>query len=610
MAVIILKVALTGNPNCGKSTLFNAVTGAHVSVGNWAGVTVDIKRSKLSSNRNIEVYDLPGMYSLTPYTSEEAAAYKVLKNNSFDLIVNVIDATLLERGLYLTTQLQELGIPMLIVLNMMDVVIKRNDRIDTKCLSKLTGCDVVCVSASKLTGIDKLMAAIENNRRPVMQSKRLYSLQERYAAVSKIYSKCYYKNPKSADISRRIDKVLTGRYTAYPMFLIIISAVYLLALGDFGKSLSSFISDGIFSEQWVFFGKSVPGIIKFTSRLLDIAGCQDVIVSLINDGIIRAVGSVLAFLPQLAILFIGLALLEDCGYMSRAAYISDRMLSKFGLSGRAFIPMIIATGCGVPAVMSSRTCQSDNEKLITAAVSTFMPCSAKLPLILMISETVSGMSKFSAPCMYIISVCSVLLSGMLLSKRHKGAAPFILELPSYHIPSFTTVWKSVSLRLGSFIKKAGTVIVLASIIIWFLSSFGMHSGRLESCGTEYSMLASIGKLLHPFFKPLGWRDWRYTVATLAGITAKENTVSTLKMLGADTASLPTSAGWSFMVFNVLCTPCIAAIAAMLKEIRSVRRKAAVLCYQCAFAYVTAAAASIFPPVLFIMPAAVIIAAVA
>lgn len=695
-----LKLALTGNPNSGKTTLFNILTGANQTIGNRPGVTVEKKEGRLVGDKSVFIYDLPGVYSLSPYTSEEAVVKKYLENEHPDLIINIIDASCLERSLYLTTQLLELSIPTVIALNMIDVVKKRGEHIDTKELSKALSCPVHEISAAHGTGIKELTDTIQyakrhksisanylkfninteealhnisksisnNSAAPTRHeiikifekddktvkalkiNKALRSdiqktiekaekeasdttesiiITQRYIAVNNICKKCLH-TPASGkkSISDRIDSIVTNRIAAYPIFILIMAMIYVLSLGGFSKSASEFISSGLFGDGWFLFGVGaqeyaselneylndektplaskpvpseygiwIPGLQSMAKHILKAVSCNGNISSLITDGVLLGFGTVLSFIPQMFILFLCLSLLEDCGYMARIAFITDKILSRFGLSGKSFISIIIGTGCGVPGVMASRTIESQSEKLTTIATTTFMPCSAKLPLIALITGAFFNNSAVIAVSVYVISVLSIMLSGTILKKikRFSGTpTPFIMEMPKYHIPKLSTVYKNVREKTVSFIKRAGTVIVLASGVIWILSNYGAESGRITKCEIQNSFLAYTGKLISPIFAPIGWGDWRFSVSTLSGILAKENIVSTLNILMESNNSelaltdiLSRREAYSFMIFNVLCTPCLAAVAVIFKEMHNRLRAIFALCWQCAFAYTIA-----------------------
>lgn len=695
-----LKLALTGNPNSGKTTLFNILTGSNQTIGNWPGVTVEKKEGRLVSDKSVFIYDLPGVYSLSPYTSEEIIVRNFLENERLDLIINIIDASNLERNLYLTTQLLELSIPTVIVLNMIDIVKKRGERIDTKELSKILSCPVLEISAARGTGLKELIDTIQHAKRQksiitdylkfdVKTEKALYDIRrsisndgvfltrhelikifekdnkivkalkinkaqrsdiqkiiekteheasdtaeniiitQRYIAVNNICKKCLHKPAcGKRSISDRIDSVVTNRIAAYPIFILIIAMIYVLSLGGFSKSASEFISSGVFGDGWFLFGIGakeyaaelneylndektppvnepepseygiwIPGVQSMAKQILKTVNCNSNISSLITDGVLLGLGTVLGFIPQMFILFLCLSLLEDCGYMARIAFITDKILSRFGLSGKSFIPIIIGTGCGVPGVMASRTIECESEKLTTIATTTFMPCSAKLPLIALITGAFFNGSAVIAVSVYVISVLSIMISGTILKKikRFSGVpAPFIMEMPEYHMPRASIVYKNVREKTFSFIKRAGTVIVLASGVIWILSNYGIENGRITGCEIQKSFLAYMGKLISPIFTPIGWGDWRFSVSALSGILAKENIVSTLNILigsndleHALTNILGLREAYSFMIFNVLCTPCLAAVTAIFREMHNKLRAVFALFWQCAFAYTIA-----------------------
>lgn len=655
-------IALAGNPNSGKTTAFNALTGANQYVGNWPGVTVERKDGKLKKNKQITIQDLPGIYSLSPYTPEEKVARDYLLNDQPDALINIVDATNLERNLYLTTQLMETGIPIVIGLNMMDVLEKSGKKINCEKLSYGLGVDVLGISALKNRGLDELVTqAIKvthtvaseytypsyddrlevalNEIAEVMGDRvterqaRFYTIKlferdpevsanlelsfsqqkeieeiialtekifdddsesivinERYAFITRLTALCaIQKGEATRSISDKIDRIVTNRWLALPIFALVMWVVYYLSIQTVGKLGTDWINDELF-------GSVIP---TATEQLLTNWHVAAWMQSLILDGIIAGVGSVLGFLPQLAVLFLCLGFLEDCGYMSRIAFVMDRLFRKFGLSGKSFIPMLIATGCGVPGVMASRTIENEKDRRMTIMVTTFMPCSAKLPIIALIAGAFFPNSSWVSPSAYFIGIAAIILSGIALKKTHLFSgdpAPFIMELPAYHLPKVRGVVRYSFERSKSFVKKAGTIIFVMSIFIWFTSTytFGLH----EADG-DNSILASAGKLLAPIFAPLGWGTWQGTVATITGLVAKENVIGTFGILfghlgevsetGTEVwpalrAAFTPVAAYSFLVFNLLCAPCFAAIGAIRREMGDWKWTLGAIGYQCGLAY--------------------------
>ena len=665
-----ITIALAGNPNCGKTTLFNALTGSNQFVGNWPGVTVEKKEGKLKGDKSVTVTDLPGIYSLSPYTPEEIVARNYLLNEKPDAILNIIDGTNLERNLYLTTQLLEVGIPVVCAINMMDVVRKNGDKLDIAKLEKNLGCKIVEISALKSEGIDKAIElakqAAQSQKAPAYHKyssevedtlnqiaeninvpdnqKRYFSVKvferdeklpesignvsganelicklenkldddsesiittERYEAIADIISGCVSKKAGKKSWSDKIDSIVTNRILALPIFAVVMFIVYYVSVTTVGGLATDWANDGVFGDGWSFFGIEVPGIPVLVEKLLDSIGCADWLSSLILDGIVAGVGAVLGFVPQILILFIFLAFLESCGYMARVAFIMDRIFRKFGLSGKSFIPMLIGSGCGVPGIMASRTIENVRDRRMTIMTTTFVPCSAKLPVIALIAGALFNENPWVAPCAYFLGVFAIVISGIILKKTapfEGEAAPFVMELPAYHMPTFGNVMRSMWERGWSFIKKAGTIILVSTIFIWFTSSFGWVDGSfsmLEATEMEYSILAKIGKAVCWLFIPLGFGDWRSAVATVTGLVAKENVVATFGILyggleeveeagneiwSALASSMTAMAGISFLIFNLLCAPCFAAMGAIKREMNSAKWTAFAILYQCGFAY--------------------------
>lgn len=748
-----IKIALAGNPNSGKTTLFNALTGSNQFVGNWPGVTVEKKEGKLKKYDNVIIMDLPGIYSLSPYTLEEVVARNYLIDERPDVILNIIDGTNLERNLYLTTQLKEIGIPVVVAINMMDVVRKNGDRIRIDELSKHLGCKVVEISALKGTGIfDAAMAAIDAaNDEPLVpkhnfsgvvehalahieeaaihdmpsEQQRWYAVKiferddkvleklnlsksiidhieedirtaekeldddaesiitnERYEYVAAILQGAYKKrNAGKLSTSDKIDKVVTNRVLALPIFAAIMFLVYFISVTTVGSWATDWANDGVFGDGWHLTGQSeyndamndyaeeylftdelvstvdaavkadvvgagdvqeaindcdyaafdeaygsygdslanegydisafvdaavgenaegvpdtteygiyVPGVPALVGSLLDKINCADWLNSLIIDGIIGGVGAVLGFVPQMLVLFVFLAFLESCGYMSRVAFLMDRIFRKFGLSGKSFIPILIGTGCGVPGIMASRTIENEHDRRMTIITTTFIPCSAKLPIIALISSALFGGAWWVAPSAYFAGIAAIIISGIMLKKTKMFSgdpAPFVMELPAYHWPTFGNVMRSVWERASSFIKKAGTVILLATIVIWV----GSHFGTLESGGfgfsadmeLEASVLGMIGNAVKWIFSPLGFGSIKAAIATIMGLLAKEEVVGVFGVL--DFEGFTPVAGYSFLIFNLLCAPCFAAMGAIRREMNSMKWTMFAIGYQCGFAYV-------------------------
>lgn len=666
-----IRIALAGNPNSGKTTLFNALTGSNQYVGNWPGVTVEKKEGKLKKHSDVTITDLPGIYSLSPYTIEEIVARDYLIDEKPDAIINIVDGTNLERNLYLTTQIVELGIPVVVAINMIDVVRKNGDRIDTEELSRQLACKVVEISALKGTGIDEIIeeaikaaagdpvvpqhtfsGAVEHALAHIeeavvhdmpLEQQRWYAVKvfesdekvierlnisadvlshikndieaaekeldddaesiitnERYVYISSIIKSCYKKaNKGKLSTSDKIDRIVTNRFLGLPIFAGVMFLVYYIAMQTVGAWGTDWVND-------VLFGEWVPNAL---SNLLE-GNIPDWLFGLINDGIVAGVGAVLGFVPQILVLFVMLAFLEGCGYMARVAFVMDRIFRHFGLSGKSFIPMLIGTGCGVPGIMASRTIENERDRRMTIMTTTFVPCSAKLPIVGLIAGALFGESGLVATSAYFIGVAAIIVSGIMLKKTKKFAgdpAPFVMELPAYHLPTVGTVLRSTWERGWSFIKKAGTVILLSTIVVWFLLAFGIENGSFGMIEeVDNSLMARIGNLFSWMFIPLGWGSWKTAVAAVTGLIAKENVVGTFGQLyhfGGELAENGDEiwselaadfnafggghgalAGYSYLIFNLLCAPCFAAIGAIKREMNNAKWTWFAIGYQCGFAY--------------------------
>ena len=667
-----VKIALAGNPNSGKTTLFNALTGSNQFVGNWPGVTVEKKEGKWKEDKEVVIMDLPGIYSLSPYTLEEVVARNYLITERPDAILNIVDGTNLERNLYLTTQLLELGIPVVMAINMMDIVRKNGDEINTKKLAEKLGCEVVTISALKGDGIkDAASRAVKHAGQKAGQEsvhefapevenylneiegrlgyeipeeqKRFYAIKlferddkikdamknapdvediiaraekemdddaesiitnERYSFIGSIIGDCLKKNKtQELTTSDKIDRIVTNRWLALPIFAAVMWLVYYVSVTTVGSILTDWTNDTLFGE-WI-----IPAAQSFFEGI----GCADWLTGLIVDGVISGVGAVLGFVPQMLVLFIFLAFLESCGYMARIAFIMDRIFRKFGLSGKSFIPMLIGTGCGVPGVMASRTIENDRDRKMTVMTTTFIPCGAKLPIIALIAGALFDGASWVAPSAYFVGIAAIICSGIILKKTKMFAgdpAPFVMELPAYHMPTVGNVLRSMWERGWSFIKKAGTIITLSTIVVWFLLNFGwtdagfgmLNFDGLEGAAMEAAqaecVLAKIGNLISWIFTPLGWGDWKMTVAAITGLVAKENVVGTFGQLfgfaevaedgqeiwGTLANSMSQIAAYSFLVFNLLCAPCFAAMGAIKREMNNIKWFWFAIGYQCILAY--------------------------
>ena len=666
-----IKIALAGNPNCGKTTLFNALTGSSQYVGNWPGVTVEKKEGRLKGNKDVVIQDLPGIYSLSPYTLEEVVARGYLVNEKPDAILNIVDGTHIERNLYLTTQLIELGIPVVVAVNMIDLVRKNGDKIDLKKLGEALGCDVVEMSALKNEGgmeaaqrcvraaqsakgkaeeelphvftgsVEHAIAHIEESIAGKVDARNLrwYAIKvferdekvlaeleldsslkkhleehiqdcekeldddaesiitnQRYAYINKVVEKAMKKKAAlhSLSTSDKIDKIVTNRVLALPIFALVMVVVYWIAMGPFGTFLTDWTND-VLGGAWMTEG---------SRSLLTSWGTADWLTGLVSDGIVAGVGAVLGFVPQMLVLFLMLSILEDIGYMARVAFIMDRIFRKFGLSGKSFIPMLIGSGCGVPGVMASRTIENERDRRMTIMTTTFVPCGAKMPIVGLFAGALFGGSGLVAVSAYFIGIAAIILSGIILKKTKMFAgdpAPFVMELPAYHVPAVGNVLRATWERGWSFIKRAGTIILASSVILWFLQGFGFVDGRFGMVeDNNTSILAAIGSAICVIFAPLGFGDWQSTVAVFTGLIAKENVVSTFGVLfgvgsevAEDDPSLWTAvaahytplAAYSFMIFNLLCAPCFAAMGAIKREMNNWKWTLGAIGYMCGLAYV-------------------------
>ncbi|MBC5732008.1 ferrous iron transport protein B [Pseudoflavonifractor hominis] len=664
-----IRIALAGNPNCGKTTMFNALTGAAQFVGNWPGVTVEKKEGKLKGSKDVTITDLPGIYSLSPYTLEEVVSRNYLMEERPDAILNLVDASNIERNLYLTTQLTEMGIPVVVALNMMDIVRRNGDQIDVRKLSQALGCPVVETSAVKGEGCvaaaqeaanlvrtgqstqpgHTFSSRVEKALKEIMdliggvvpgESLRWYAVKfferdekvlerfqmgedlksrldgiiqaveteldddsesiitnERYEYIARVVSGCVKKSRRGMSASDKIDRIVTNRILALPIFAAVMYLVYAISMGNLPFSIGS-MATGWTND--VLFGAWVPDALN---GFLESVGCAPWLQGLIVDGIVAGVGAVLGFVPQMLVLFLLLCILEDVGYMARIAFIMDRIFRRFGLSGKSFIPMLVATGCGVPGIMASRTIEQDRDRKLTVMTTGFIPCGAKMPIIGLFAGAIFGGSSWVAVSAYFIGVAAVVTSGVILKKTRIFAgdpAPFVMELPAYHIPKAANILRGTWERGWSFIKRAGTVILLSSIVLWFFQGFGVVDGQFQMVeDNNTSLLAAVGGVVAPIFAPIGFGTWQATVATVTGLIAKENVVSTFGVLfglGAEvteeSSELLAAVGtqftgltaYSFMIFNLLCAPCFAAMGAIKREMNSPKWTVAAIGYMCGFAY--------------------------
>ncbi|OUN47837.1 ferrous iron transport protein B [Collinsella sp. An7] len=692
MAASQLHVALAGNPNCGKTTLFNLITGQNGYVGNWPGVTVEKKEARLSSDKSVIVTDLPGIYSLSPYSPEERVSRDYLMGGEPDVVVQLIDATNLERNLYLALQVIETGLPVVVALNMADLVEKSGDKIDADVLSRRLGCPVVMVSALKNTGIDRLFAevrrvagskgkaadhcfdsAIEDVLQKIeallpgsvpAEKRRYWAVKlferdadaqasvnltrdaaasveqliadcerdcdddaesiiagERYAVIAHIMDECVRKAPARMSVSEKIDRVVTNRVLGLPIFLAIMFAVYFIATssGAIGTAGTDWVNDNLFGEGFELFGVSFPSIPGAIEGWLASIGASELVTSLVLDGIVAGVGAVLGFIPQMFVLFVLLSFLEDCGYMARVAFVMDRVFRRFGLSGKSFIPMLVSTGCGVPGVLATKTIENEKDRRMTVMTTTFIPCGAKLPIIALLMGALVGDAEAAwiSPLFYFLGVIAVIASGIMLKKTRLFAGrptPFVMELPSYHFPSLRSWALHVWERVSAYIKKAFTIIFASTVVVWFLTNFGVASwdggsgafGFLPGMAgvpeefTDYSVLAMLGGAIAWIFAPLGFSSWQATAMSITGLVAKENVVATASSLlhiadGTETdpnlwvafaGMFPTAGAIAaFGAFNLLCAPCFAAMGTIRAQMNSAKWTAIAIGYECAFAWV-------------------------
>ena len=685
MAESQIHIALAGNPNCGKTTLFNLITGQNGYVGNWPGVTVEKKQARLSADKSVVITDLPGIYSLSPYSPEEQVSRDYLMSGEPDVVVQVVDATNLERNLYLALQVIETGLPVVVALNMADLVKKNGDNIDVARLEKALGCPVVMISALKNSGVDALIdkakttaatkgsgqrhafdSAIEDVLQHIESQlpasvaanrRRYYAVKmferdsdaasaikltdtaaqkiealivqceadcdddaesiitgERYAVIARIIDECLHRAPAKMSTSEKIDRIVTNRWLGLPIFAAIMFGVYYLAISTFGTSMTDWVNDNLFGDGWDFFGAAMPSVPAMFEGWLSAAGASDMVISLVCDGIVAGVGAVLGFIPQMLVLFVLLSFLEDCGYMARVAFVMDRIFRRFGLSGKSFIPMLVSTGCGVPGVLATKTIENEKDRRMTVMTTTFIPCGAKLPVIALVMGALIGdaESTWIAPLFYFLGVIAVIVSGIMLKKTRLFAGrptPFVMELPSYHMPSARSWALHVWERVSAYVKKAFTIIFASTIVVWFLSNFGLFNGvfgylpAMEGIPeefTDHSLLASLAGLLAWVFAPLGFDSWQATAMSITGLVAKENVMATAASLlhladatetdpslWAAFAALFPSAGAiaAFGAFNLLCAPCFAAMGTIRAQMNSAKWTAVALGYECGFAWV-------------------------
>lgn len=685
MAESQIHIALAGNPNCGKTTLFNLITGQNGYVGNWPGVTVEKKEARLSSDKGVVVTDLPGIYSLSPYSPEEQVSRDYLMGGEPDVVVQVVDATNLERNLYLALQVIETGLPVVVALNMADLVEKNGDAIDVARLERELGCPVVMISALKNSGIDTLIdeaktvavakgagqrhafdSAIEDVLQHIEAQlpasvapgrRRYYAVKlferdsdaasaikladaaaqrvealitqceadcdedaesiitgERYAVIAHIIDECLHRAPAKMSTSEKIDRIVTNRWLGLPIFALIMFGVYCLAISTFGTSMTDWVNDNLFGDGWELFGAAMPSVPALFEGWLAAAGASDMVISLVCDGIVAGVGAVLGFIPQMFVLFVLLSFLEDCGYMARVAFVMDRIFRRFGLSGKSFIPMLVSTGCGVPGVLATKTIENEKDRRMTVMTTTFIPCGAKLPVIALVMGALIGdaESTWIAPLFYFLGVIAVIASGIMLKKTRLFAGrptPFVMELPSYHMPSARSWALHVWERVSAYVKKAFTIIFASTIVVWFLSNFGLFNGAfgylpampgIPEEFTDHSLLASLAGLLAWIFAPLGFDSWQATAMSITGLVAKENVMATAASLlhladatetdpslWAAFAALFPSAGAiaAFGAFNLLCAPCFAAMGTIRAQMNSAKWTAVALGYECGFAWV-------------------------
>ena len=685
MAESQIHIALAGNPNCGKTTLFNLITGQNGYVGNWPGVTVEKKQARLLADKDVVVTDLPGIYSLSPYSPEEQVSRDYLMSGEADVVVQVVDATNLERNLYLALQVIETGLPVVVALNMADLVKKNGDAIDVARLERVLGCPVVMISALKNDGIDTLIdkakpaaatkgfgqrhafdSAIEDVLQHIESQlpasvaanrRRYYAVKmferdasaasaiklsdaaarkietliaqceadcdddaesiitgERYAVIAHIIDECLHRAPAKMSTSEKIDRIVTNRWLGLPIFALIMFGVYYLAISTFGTSMTDWVNDSLFGDGWELFGAAMPSVPALFEGWLAAAGASDMVISLVCDGIVAGVGAVLGFIPQMFVLFVLLSFLEDCGYMARVAFVMDRIFRRFGLSGKSFIPMLVSTGCGVPGVLATKTIENEKDRRMTVMTTTFIPCGAKLPVIALVMGALIGdaESTWIAPLFYFLGVIAVIISGIMLKKTKLFAGrptPFVMELPSYHMPSARSWALHVWERVSAYVKKAFTIIFASTIVVWFLSNFGLFDGAfgylpamegIPEEFTDYSLLASLAGLLAWVFAPLGFDSWQATAMSITGLVAKENVMATaasLLHLAAATETDPSlwaafaalfpSAGAiaAFGAFNLLCAPCFAAMGTIRAQMNSAKWTAVALGYECGFAWV-------------------------